>query len=203
MAASVRANGIGFIQRVAGSAGGVAKQMPEAVANARHIEPTILPATAQQLDDLNKFLAKPIVWANDMNCFAKANVSTRHINEVLGRGLTPVDDAYHAGIAILPAPPTANGWSFHAGVVVRDEQRGLVVIDHLTPAAQKQPLELEAWGKTYGVPLEKIRVVTPWSGTAGVMSESTPAASWSWIKNALTKTWNEADTYNVTVGSNG
>lgn len=203
VARSVRSNGIAFIHRVADSALGSARGADGAIAAAHAIEPKLLPVASAQVNDLHAFLQRPIVWANDMNCFAKASVSARHVNEVLGRGLTPVDDAFHAAIAILPAPPTANGWSFHAGVVVQDAKRGPVVIDHLTDAAQSSPMPLAEWGRTYGVALDDIRVVSPWAGTAGVKGDLTDAGTWKWIREALPETWGNARKYGVQVERTG
>lgn len=193
----VRDVGKSFIGRVAASGERAAAAAAGDVANAHALKVSVLPMSTENMTAFNAFLRKPIVWANDMNCFAKASVSARHINMVGGRGLTPAETAMDAAIAILPAPPSARNWSFHAGVVVRDESSGLHVIDHLTSA---RPMPFERWARTYGVKPEDARIVSPFAGTAGVKGTMTDEATWKWIGSALQDTWDGARKYRVQVG---
>lgn len=194
IAASARASAVALIERISGSAGASAAGAAGAIDNAHTIVPNILRSTDAQVADFNRFLQHPVVWANDMNCYARASVGARHINEVLGHGLSPTDDAFNAAIAILEAPPN-RGWSFHAGVAMRDSAGDVKVIDHLT---RSEPMLLEDWARTYGVEADKTFLVSPWAGSK-VKSNTADAGTWRWIDDALTSTWERPTRWGVDV----
>jgi hypothetical protein len=192
--ASARSSAMAFVRRVAGDGHAAAAAMPDALATAHTIKPTLIPMSGAQIDDFNAFLQHTVVWENDMNCFARASLGARHVNEVLGHGLTPADDAFNAAVAILEAPP-GRGWSFHAGIAVKDEHGETWIIDHLTDDA---PNRLKDWSDAYGVSKENTYVVSPFAGSK-VKSNTTDPQTWSWIERALNGTWKHPAKYGVQV----
>lgn len=194
--ASTRTAAIEFIRRMANSARGSLAAAPSgAVARAGGLNVKLVEMARAQADDFARFLHHPVVWGDDMICYGRASVGARLINEVGGRGLGPTEDSLTAAVAILRAPPSATHWSFHAGIAVKPQGGPVHIID---PYTRSGLIPIDKWAKTYGRTGAEIEIVSPFAGSR-VNNSTTTAGTWSWIEQALTKTWKQADNYDVEV----
>lgn len=193
---SARELAVSAIGRIAGAAERESAGASGAVREARNLTMQFQELDPANITALNTWLKHPLVWGDDMICWGRANLGATMINQVAGRGTGAAEDTAAAAIAVLKAPPSATHWSFHAGIAVKPEGKGVHIIDHYSTP---RPLPIEEWAAMFGAGMDSVTVRSPFAGIGIGKTEVTTPANYRWMDEKLTETWKSPEQYGVTV----